>query len=60
MKRNLYPLAELIKRWQREELTTEQAVGQMLLWLTDLSKRVQQLENTPNSETTAGTPRGSK
>ena len=43
-KKNLYLLPELIKRWEREELTAEQAVGQMLLWLTDLAKRVRQLE----------------
>ena len=60
MKRNLYPLAELIKRWQREELTAEQAIGQMLLWLTDLSKRVQQLETPPNGESVEVSPRGSK
>jgi hypothetical protein len=60
MKRNLYPLAELIKRWQREELTAEQAIGQMLLWLTDLSKRVKQLETPSNGESVEVSPRGSK
>ena len=54
MKRNLYPLTELIKRWEREELTADQAIGQMLLWLTDLSKRVQQLETPSNSEPRGG------
>jgi hypothetical protein len=54
MKRNLYPLTELIKRWEREELTVDQAIGQMLLWLADLSKRVKQLETPQNSETVGG------
>lgn len=60
MKKNLYPLAELIKRWQREDLTAEQAIGQMLLWLTDLSKRVQQLEHPSNGDSVEVSPRGSK
>ena len=42
MNQNQYPLKELVKRWEREELTVEQAVGQILLWLIDLSKRVSQ------------------
>ena len=42
MNKNQYPLKELVKRWEREELTVEQAIGQILLWLTDLSKRVGQ------------------
>jgi glutamate 5-kinase len=44
MEKNQYPLSELIKRWEREELTVEQAVGQILLWVKDLSKRVRQIE----------------
>ncbi len=35
-----YPLSELVKRWEREELTVEQAVGQILLWLASLSEQV--------------------
>ena len=35
-----YPLSELVKRWEREELTVEQAVGQILLWLVSLSEQV--------------------
>ena len=42
-KRNIYPLSDLTKRWEREELTVEQAVGQILLWLAELSEQVQQL-----------------
>ena len=34
---NAYPFKELIKRWQTERLTTEQAIGQILLHLQALS-----------------------
>jgi len=44
-KRNVYALPDLIKRWEREELTVEQAIGQILLWLDDLGERIQRLEN---------------
>jgi hypothetical protein len=39
-----YPLEDLVKRWEREELTLEQAVGQILLWLLNLAERVTKLE----------------
>ncbi len=43
MKRH-YDLSDLIKRWEREELTTEQAIGQLLLWLVVLAERMAELE----------------
>lgn len=42
-----YPLSELVKKWEREELTAEQAIGQILLWLDMLSKRVTKVEAAP-------------
>ena len=39
-----YNLDELITRWEREKLTTEQAVGQILLILRSLSERMRELE----------------
>ena len=42
-----YSLPELVKKWEREELTTEQAIGQILLWLDVLSERVAKVEATP-------------
>lgn len=39
-----YTLEEVIMRWGRGNLTAEQAVGQMLLILQDLSRRVGQIE----------------
>ncbi|MEM7348461.1 MAG: hypothetical protein AAF485_29900 [Chloroflexota bacterium] len=44
MKSDPYPLPELIKRWEREQITIEQTIGQLLLLLGHLSKRVAQLE----------------
>jgi hypothetical protein len=42
-----YAIADLIQKWEREELTLEQAIGQILLWLDFLSKRMAKLEATP-------------
>ncbi len=39
-----YNLKQLIKMWTKEELTTEQAVGQLLLQLQTLSTRLGTLE----------------
>ena len=39
-----YELSELIQRWEREEITVTQAVGQILLWVLALSERVTKLE----------------
>jgi hypothetical protein len=34
----MYPLEELISKWGRGELTVEQAIGQILLWLQWLER----------------------
>jgi len=39
-----YPVSELIKKWEREDITMEQAIGQILLWLVALVERVVRLE----------------
>lgn len=39
-----YELPELIKRWERGDLTPEQAIGQILLWLITLVERITKLE----------------
>jgi hypothetical protein len=39
-----YSLEELVTRWEREKLTTEQAIGQILLILRSLTERVRELE----------------
>jgi hypothetical protein len=40
-----YELSELIKRWERGDLTLEQAIGQILLWLAALAEQTAKLEN---------------
>ncbi len=39
-----YPASELIKKWEREELTADQAIGQLLQWVVALVERVTKLE----------------
>ena len=39
-----YDLAELVRRWGREELTVEQTVGQILIWLNLIVERLEKLE----------------
>ena len=46
MQNRQYDLPDLVKRWEREDITTEQAVGQMLLWLVVLAERMTELEVT--------------
>ena len=42
----VYDLDTMLKKWEREELTTEQAVGQILLLLQSISQRVGRVEVT--------------
>lgn len=39
-----YDLPELIKRWERGDMTSEQAIGQILLWLAAVMERLTKLE----------------
>lgn len=39
-----YDLEMVLKKWERGELSTEQAVGQILLLLKSISQRVGRLE----------------
>ena len=41
-----YALPELVKKWEREDITVEQVIGQILLWLVALSSRITKLEAT--------------
>ena len=47
-----YSLEEIIKRWGRGNLTTEQAIGQILLVLQSLSRRVGMLEQLAEAQRT--------
>lgn len=44
-----YGLEEVISRWRRERLTTEQTVGQILLLLRDFEERLRALEKRVSS-----------
>lgn len=39
-----YDLQTIVKKWERAELSTEQAIGQILLLLQSISDRVGRLE----------------
>ena len=40
-----YPLEVLIRKWSREELSLEQAIGQVLLIIQKLDHRIKALEH---------------
>jgi hypothetical protein len=44
-----YVLPQFIKLWAQERLTTEQAIGQVLLHLQELAERVRLLEQRTRS-----------
>ena len=39
-----YDLKELVRKWAREEMTAEQAIGQILQQLQELADKIQKLE----------------
>jgi hypothetical protein len=45
-----YSLEEIIKRWGHGNLTTEQAIGQILLVVQSLSRRVGKLEQLAEAQ----------
>lgn len=45
---SMYPLDELLKRWQQNTLTMEQAIGQMLQHLLAMQKQLKELKSPPN------------
>ena len=45
-----YALDELIRRWFTQDLTPDQAIGQLLQVLQDLVRRVEDLENRNKAE----------
>jgi len=47
---SIYELPDVIKRWEREELTIEQSVGQLLLHLQSLLERLNILESFHRDE----------
>lgn len=49
-----YTLEEVIKRWTRGDMTTEQVVGQTLLIIQDISRRVGTLEKLREADRNGG------
>ena len=45
-----YELEELVSLWNREKLTPEQMVGQILLLLVSIHQRLNQLEKQQRSD----------
>jgi hypothetical protein len=44
-----YTIDELISRWKKEQLTTEQAIGQILLVLKELERRMKEARAVPRA-----------
>ena len=51
-----YTLDEVIKRWTRGDMTMEQVVGQTLLIVQDMARRVGTLEKLRELDRTEGKP----
>jgi hypothetical protein len=54
-----YEIEEIITRWAKSELTAEQAIGQILLHLQSLSRRMGQIEKRLTRRRNGG-PAGDK
>ena len=54
-----YSLDELVRRWFTHEITTEQAVGQLLQIVQEIERRGKELESKSRyGGVPVGTPRG--
>ncbi len=59
---NTYNISEIIKMWEHVELTVDQAIGQLMLHIQELTQRVSTLErrletgNRPGSASDVGRP----
>jgi hypothetical protein len=53
-----YSLDDLIRRWFTQDLTPDQAIGQMLQVLQELTRRVEDLEDRNRPEGVPVMPRG--
>ena len=41
---SIEPLEKIIQLWERDEITEQQAIGKILLWLRHLEIRLRQVE----------------
>jgi hypothetical protein len=54
-----YSLEELVRRWFTHDVTTEQAIGQLLQILQEIERRVKELESKGKAGgVPVGMPRG--
>lgn len=53
-----YDLDTMLKKWEREELSTEQAIGQIMLLLQSISHRVGRLEMAQENNRRQSRPLG--
>jgi len=51
-----YKLEDLVRLWATENLTPEQAMGQVLLHLRELAERVEKIERSLRSHPTDPSP----
>jgi hypothetical protein len=49
-----YTIDELIARWRNEELTAEQAIGQILLLLKEQERRRKEAQREPGGDAARG------
>ena len=50
-----YTIDELIARWKKEQLTAEQAIGQILLLLKEMERRMKEARREPGGDGASGT-----
>ena len=55
-----YGLDGVLRLWEVGKLTTEQAIGQMLLLIRQLDERVQELENRSDARRARQAPKGGR
>ena len=47
---NRYDISQIIKMWERMEITVDQAIGQLLLHVQHLSQKLTTMERTLESQ----------
>lgn len=53
---NTYNISEIIKMWEHVELTVDQAIGQLMLHIQELTQRINTLERRLEGENRSTPP----
>ena len=53
---NTYNISEIIKMWEHVELTVDQAIGQLMLHIQELTQRINTLERRLEGENRSNPP----